>query len=153
MAAGRGAEIRPTGPARVTAAWLGGPFDSPSLKGQPGATASVPAATPPCRIGSRMSRYGVLVARRPRRVDAAPALRGFLEAGPPPVYVGFGSMSSQKPLETVPPGRRRAVVGRTAWGDPCGLGGLAATDLLLTVFPLECCAVPVVIPRMAAVVA
>ncbi len=60
-----------------------------------------------------------------------PALAAFLAAGPPPVYVGFGSMSSERPeetahavLEAVARTGRRALV-HAGWA---GLGETGAAD-------------------------
>ncbi len=81
-----------------------------------------------------------------------PDLLAFLEAGPPPVYVGFGSMSSRNPEET---GRivldalersgQRAVV-------LAGWGGLQMTNVPDTVFRLESVPFSWLFPRVSAVV-
>ena len=84
---------------------------------------------------------------------APPAdLERFLEAGDPPVYVGFGSMSSSDPAATVrmivaaaERVGRRAVIGR-------GWSGAAAPELPATAFLLDAAPHQWLFPRMAALV-
>jgi sterol 3beta-glucosyltransferase len=82
----------------------------------------------------------------------SPDLVAFLESGPPPVYVGFGSMASQHPedvarlvVEAIRRSGNRGVLA-TGWG---GVGPVEASDDLFCVD-----AVPHdwLFPRMAAVV-
>ncbi|QDV36180.1 glycosyltransferase [Tautonia plasticadhaerens] len=63
-------------------------------------------------------------------------LASFLESGPPPVYVGFGSMASQCPeevtrlvVEALGRSGQRGILA-TGWG---GLGGVEASDDILVV--------------------
>lgn len=76
----------------------------------------------------------------------------FLAAGPPPVYIGFGSMSSSDPgatarlvLEAVTASGRRAVI-HTGWG------GLAPADLPETVMAVGSVPHSWLFTRMAVVV-
>jgi len=84
---------------------------------------------------------------------AAPqSLVEFLQAGPPPVYVGFGSMSNKKPQEVA-----RLVLDALAKTHQRGIilsgwGGMHADDLPGTVFRLESAPFSWLFPRMAAVV-
>lgn len=91
-------------------------------------------------------------------LDAAPdwrppqALTDFLEAGPPPVCIGFGSMAHRDPqataelvLQALRPTRQRAVM-QSGWG------GLKKADLPEHVFVLESAPHTWLFPRMAAVV-
>ncbi|WP_431856187.1 glycosyltransferase [Azospirillum sp.] len=78
------------------------------------------------------------------------SLRRFLDDGPPPVYVGFGSMGGYDPAATTALvlealGDRRAVLS-------AGWGGLDATALPPTVYGLEAAPHDWLFPRMAAVV-
>jgi UDP:flavonoid glycosyltransferase YjiC (YdhE family) len=81
-----------------------------------------------------------------------PALLRFLQDGPPPVYIGFGSMSDESP-------ERLAQVAVQAL-DRCdqrgvllsGWGGLDTTNLPGTVFALRSIPHAWLFPRMAAVV-
>jgi UDP:flavonoid glycosyltransferase YjiC (YdhE family) len=87
-------------------------------------------------------------------VDWAPpsALVDFLNAGAPPVYVGFGSMSSRDPRATADlvlqalqrTGQRALLLN--------GWGGLRPADLPPTVFPLDALPHAWLFPRVAAVV-
>jgi UDP:flavonoid glycosyltransferase YjiC (YdhE family) len=81
-----------------------------------------------------------------------PALASFLEAGPPPVYVGFGSMSSRRPDETADlvlqalarAGKRGVLLS--------GWGGLQTSGVPDTVHVLDSAPFSWLFPRMAAVV-
>lgn len=86
------------------------------------------------------------------RADWQPpvSLRRFLDAGPPPAYVGFGSMGGYDPAATTALvlealGGRRAVVS-------AGWGGLNASALPPSVYGLESAPHDWLFPRMAAVV-
>jgi UDP:flavonoid glycosyltransferase YjiC (YdhE family) len=80
------------------------------------------------------------------------ALIEFLEAGPPPVFIGFGSMSSRKPEETtdliveaVGRARQRAII-------LSGWGGLQRSSVPDTVFMVDSVPYPWLFPRVSAVV-
>lgn len=90
--------------------------------------------------------------RRPSDWTPPPALEAFLEAGPPPVYVGFGSMAGREPgrkarlvVEVL---RRVGLRGVLA----TGWGGLAPSDLPETVHALDQAPHDWLFPRVAAVV-
>jgi len=79
-------------------------------------------------------------------------LMAFLEAGPPPVYVGFGSMASTDPermteivLSAIKRSGQRAIF-LTGWG------GLSQSDLPDDVFKIESAPHDWLFPRMAAIV-
>ena len=81
-----------------------------------------------------------------------PALVEFLQAGSPPVYVGFGSMSSREPERTaglvlgaLAQTQQRAVI-------LSGWGGLHVSDLPASVFMLDSVPFSWLFPRVAAVV-
>lgn len=80
-----------------------------------------------------------------------PKLTAFLEAGPPPVYVGFGSMSSQDPKQTaqtvMEAFRRAGVRGVIA----SGWAGMTIDDLPDNVLLIEKAPHDWLFPRMAAV--
>ena len=76
----------------------------------------------------------------------------FLQAGPPPVYVGFGSMSNRKPEETtdlivkaLDRTKQRAIT-QSGWS------GLHTTDLPDSIFMLDAIPFAWLFPRVAAVV-
>ncbi|MFP5504085.1 MAG: glycosyltransferase, partial [Candidatus Sericytochromatia bacterium] len=88
----------------------------------------------------------------PAGYEPPPALLDFLEAGPKPIYVGFGSMIPQRPkavtaavLEAIARAGCRAVLA-TGWG------GLAPEDVPAHVHVLEGAPHDWLFPRMAAVV-
>jgi sterol 3beta-glucosyltransferase len=81
-----------------------------------------------------------------------PDLEAFLDAGPPPVYVGFGSMAGGNPeatarivVEALDRAGCRGILAR-------GWGGLAASDLPETVHLLDQAPHDGLFPRVAAVV-
>jgi sterol 3beta-glucosyltransferase len=89
---------------------------------------------------------------RDEQWQPAPALQAFLQAGPPPVYVGFGSMPSQDAaakmqviLAALAQSGARGIVA-TGWG------GLAAAETPDTVYLLESAPHDWLFPQMAAVV-
>jgi UDP:flavonoid glycosyltransferase YjiC (YdhE family) len=76
----------------------------------------------------------------------------FLESGPPPVYIGFGSMSNRKPEETadlvlqaIAQTRQRAIL-------MAGWGGLRREDLPENVFMVDSVPHQWLFPRVVAVV-
>lgn len=80
------------------------------------------------------------------------ALRHFLENGPPPVYVGFGSIGGTNPEKTT-----QIVLDALAQSGQRGIlasgwGGLTASDLPDSVFKLEAAPHDWLFPRVAAVV-
>jgi UDP:flavonoid glycosyltransferase YjiC (YdhE family) len=84
--------------------------------------------------------------------EPAPELEAFLAAGEPPVYIGFGSMSTRDPeklaglmLDAIAGSGQRAVL-LTGWG------GLQAKDLGEDVYVLDRAPHSWLFPRMAAVV-
>jgi sterol 3beta-glucosyltransferase len=79
-------------------------------------------------------------------------LQAFLDAGSPPVYIGFGSMSDRNPermteivLKALAMSKQRGIL-MTGWG------GLSQADLPDHVFKLEAAPHDWLFPRMAAVV-
>jgi sterol 3beta-glucosyltransferase len=81
-----------------------------------------------------------------------PALEAFMQAGPAPVYIGFGSMSSRNPEETaalvlqaLARTEQRAIM-------LSGWGGLRAENLPDTVFMVDSVPFSWLFPRVAAVV-
>ncbi len=84
--------------------------------------------------------------------QAPAALQAFLEAGPAPVYVGFGSMAGQNPRHlariVVAALQQAGVRGFLA----SGWGGLQADDLPASLFALDQAPHDWLFPRMAAVV-
>ncbi len=102
--------------------------------------------------GDRIHVTGYWVLDPPADWAPPPALTTFLEAGPPPVYVGFGSMSSRDPertadliLQALARTQQRAII-------LAGWGGLRATDLPESVFMLDSAPFSWLFPRTAAVV-
>ncbi len=80
------------------------------------------------------------------------ALQEFLKAGPPPVYVGFGSMPSEDPVAT-----RKLVVEALQKAGQRGIvmqgwGGMDAADLPESIFVVDSIPHDWLFPQMAAVV-
>ena len=80
------------------------------------------------------------------------ALADFLAAGPAPVYVGFGSMSTRKQEETTDLVLRALVRTRQRGLLVTGWGGLGQTDLPDNIFSVESAPHDWLFPQMAAVV-
>jgi sterol 3beta-glucosyltransferase len=81
-----------------------------------------------------------------------PELEAFLDAGPPPVYVGFGSMAGRNPerlanivIEALQKAAVRGIIA-TGWG------GLKARDLPETILQIEQVPHEWLFPRVAAVI-
>jgi UDP:flavonoid glycosyltransferase YjiC (YdhE family) len=81
-----------------------------------------------------------------------PELQAFLEAGPPPVYIGFGSMSSRDPQATA----RLALDALARTGQRgiilSGWGGMHQPDLPPAVLAIDGAPFSWLFPRVAAVV-
>lgn len=130
-----------------------GPFNRadgsgvPVLHGFSPLLCPVPADWPPQAVA-----FGDWPLEAPQDFQPEPALAEFLAAGPPPVYIGFGSMSGRRPakkaaivVEAVQRAGVRALIGR-------GWGGLDPGDLPPTVFAIGHVPHDWLFPRTAAVV-
>ncbi len=89
-----------------------------------------------------------------RREDwqPSPELEAFIESGPPPVYIGFGSMAGKNPerlarivIEALQQTGQRGIIA-------AGWGGLTTGQLPDTIFPIDSAPHDWLFPRMAAVV-
>ena len=105
--------------------------DRPVLYGVPDAL--VPR---PVDWDDRVVNTGFWYADDPPGFAPSPELAAFLAAGPPPIYVGFGSMSSEAPAETtrivldaIARSGQRAVL-HAGWAD---LGDLSLPDSVMRV--------------------
>jgi sterol 3beta-glucosyltransferase len=89
---------------------------------------------------------------QPKDWQPPATLAAFLESGPPPTYVGFGSMPSPDPermtamvLDAIRQTGQQAIVGT-------GGGGMTAPSPSNTIFPIEAVPHDWLFPRVAAVV-
>ena len=132
---------------------LFGPFNSPCVLKDPILYAYSPAVIPPppdWPPSIHVTGYWFLDSEEgwtPPR-----ALADFIQAGPPPVFIGFGSMSSRNPektaaliLDALQRINRRAIL-------LSGWGGLHKADVPGSVFMLDSAPFAWLFPRMAAVV-
>ena len=130
-----------------------GPYGSKQTRGLPilyGFSPSVIASPADWPCEAQVTGYWFLEAESDW--TPPPALVDFLAAGPPPVYVGFGSMTNRKPEETAAlvitalqkTGQRAVLMS--------GWGGLQATDLPDTFFIVDAAPHAWLFPRTAAVV-
>lgn len=114
---------------------------------------SAAVAPPPPDWGPWIDVTGYWFLDRPTEWAPPPALLDFLEAGPPPVYIGgFGSMTNREPAElarTVV--RALALTGQRAIVLK-GWGGLPPGELPREIFPVEWVPFDWLFPRVAAVV-
>jgi sterol 3beta-glucosyltransferase len=107
---------------------------------------------PPPDWGSEIHVTGYWFLDPPDDWTPPPGLEEFLQAGPPPVYIGFGSMSSRNPgeaarqvLEALARTRQRAVIFS-------GWGGLQPADLPSSAIAIDPVPFSWLFPRCAAVV-
>jgi sterol 3beta-glucosyltransferase len=78
-----------------------GPYNAAAIRGMPVLYGYSPSVLPPPEDwGDSIHVTGYWFLDPERDWTPPPALVAFLEAGPPPVYVGFGSMSQRKPQES-----------------------------------------------------
>lgn len=119
-------------------AGLGGPYQSPSLNHTPILYGFSPSVIPkPVDWGENIHVTGYWFLDSAADWSPPADLTTFLEAGSPPIYIGFGSMVSRKPEETatlvlqaVAKSGQRAIL-------LSGWGGLSKTDLPDTVFMVD----------------
>ncbi len=130
-----------------------GPFDGRCTQGLPTLYGYSPAVIPPPSDWPASAHVtGYWFPEPPADWTPPEALEDFLAAGPPPVFVGFGSMSSQNPGATA-----RLVLDALGQAGQRGLmlagwGGMQQSDLPPTVFALQGAPFSWLFPRVAAVV-
>ena len=130
-----------------------GPFNSECVQGQPILYGYSPAVIPPpADWGADVHVTGYWFLDPAEDWTPAPALADFLAAGPPPVYVGFGSMSSRNPeatanliLDALARTGQRGII-------HAGWGGLQRTDMPDSVLMVDGVPFSWLFPRVAAVV-
>lgn len=130
-----------------------GPFHSDCVRNIPTLNGYSPAVIPPpSDWGDNVHVTGYWFLDPTDDWTPPPALMEFLQAGSPPVYVGFGSMSNRKPEETtdlilqaLAQTQQRAII-------VSGWGGLHKADLPDSVFMLDSIPFSWLFPRVAAVV-
>ncbi len=130
-----------------------GPFHAAHLQHAPILYAYSPAVIPrPADWGEEIHVTGYWFLEPADDWSPPAALSEFLQAGPPPVYIGFGSMSSRNPeqtaalvLEALEQAGQRAVI-------LAGWGSLQATDLPDSVFVVDAVPFSWLLARVAAVV-
>lgn len=133
------------------------PFGGPRLDGRTPAAPVLygysPAVIPPSADWDADTHVtGYWFTDPPTDWTPPPALEEFLAAGPPPVYIGFGSMSSRRPGETATlVTRALAQAGQRAI-ILSGWGGLYGTNLPDSIFALDAAPFSWLFPRVAAVV-
>jgi len=78
-----------------------GPYKSAKLDKAPILYGFSPSVIPkPKDWGSNINVTGFWFLDSPEDLEPSDELQSFIEEGPPPIYVGFGSMSNRKPEET-----------------------------------------------------
>lgn len=107
---------------------------------------------PPADWGKHIQVTGYWFLDAPADWQPSPALQTFLDAGAPPVYIGFGSMSNRDPqgttqimIEALQRTGQRGII-HTGWA------GLHAEDLPPDIFLLDYAPHDWLFPRMAAIV-
>jgi sterol 3beta-glucosyltransferase len=140
-------------PSALTPASFWGPFSSLRRQKQPvlyGYSSYVLPHPSDWNASQHVTGYWFL--EPPQGWEAPADLQHFLQSGPPPVYIGFGSMSNSKPEETadlVLQSLARAGLRGVLYA---GWGGLKKEQLPSTVFMTDSVPHTWLFPRMAAVV-
>ncbi|MFZ1757455.1 MAG: glycosyltransferase, partial [Caldilineaceae bacterium] len=130
-----------------------GPYRSPSLVGQPVLCGVSPSVIPqPADWGENVHMTGYWFLDAEDDWTPPPALADFLAAGPPPVAIGFGSMSNRNPAEMT----RLLVAALAQAGQRAvllsGWQGMATTDLPDSILMIESAPHAWLFPRTAATV-
>lgn len=130
-----------------------GPFAALNKQGQTILNGYSPQVIPPAQDWADYIHVtGYWFLEPPQGWEPPTDLVDFLQAGPPPVYIGFGSMPNSKPAETVrmvlqalDRGGQRGIIS-------AGWGGLRGDDLPKTVHMVGSLPHSWLLPQMAAVV-
>jgi sterol 3beta-glucosyltransferase len=130
-----------------------GPFKSLCLRDMPVLYGFSPSVIPPPQDwGADIRVNGYWFLDPPDTWTPPPGVEEFLAAGPPPVYIGFGSMSSRNPaeaarqvLDALARSGQRAVI-------LSGWGGLQPADLPPSAIAIDPIPFSWLFPRCAAVV-
>jgi sterol 3beta-glucosyltransferase len=129
------------------------PFQNGTRRATPLLYGFSPQVIPiPCEWGDDVHVTGYWFLDSPPGWQPEPGLVKFLDAGPPPVYIGFGSVISGETrqltriaLEALKRTGQRGILS-TGWG------GLALDNLSANVYPIESAPFDWLFPRMAATV-
>jgi sterol 3beta-glucosyltransferase len=115
---------------------------------------SAAVAPPPADWGPWIDVTGYWFLDRSSDYTPPQALSAFLEAGPPPIYIGgFGSMTNRDPAEFARAiTRALALTGQRAIVLTSGWGGLRASELPPEIFAADWVPFDWLFPRVAAVV-
>ncbi len=106
----------------------------------------------PADWGAEVHETGYWSLDPPAQWQPSPALTTFLEAGPPPVYVGFGSMSGRNASEVTNIVVQALTLTKQRGIILTGWGGLSSSDLPDSIIKLEDAPHNWLFPRMAALV-
>lgn len=137
----------------LPAASFWGPFQAELLRGTPVLYGYSPAVIPkPPDWAANVHVTGYWFLDPADDWTPPPELATFLTDGPPPVYVGFGSMSSRNPEETAEMILRALAQSGQRAVMLAGWGGLRAQTVPDTVFTVDSVPFSWLFPRMAAVV-
>jgi sterol 3beta-glucosyltransferase len=130
-----------------------GPYDSACTRGFPILYGYSPAVIPPpADWGPDIHVTGYWFLDTAAEWTPPPTLDAFLRAGPPPVYVGFGSMSSRDPQQTAEMVLSAARLAGQRAVIHAGWGGMQATNLPDSVMLIESVPFSWLFPRVTAVV-
>jgi UDP:flavonoid glycosyltransferase YjiC (YdhE family) len=137
----------------LPAAPFWGPYHSAPLDHMPILYGFSPSVIPPAPDWSADTHVtGYWFLDPPAEWTPPPALVAFLQAGPPPVYVGFGSMSNRRPEETAALVLQALARTQQRGIILSGWGGMRTAALPDSVFMLDSCPFSWLFPRVAAVV-
>jgi sterol 3beta-glucosyltransferase len=137
----------------LPAAPFWGPFDFARAQHYPVLYGYSPSVIPrPPDWGNHIHVTGYWFLDAEEDWSPPPALVDFLQAGPPPVYVGFGSMSSKKPEETAELILKALARTKQRGILLSGWGGLKVAESSDSVFMVDSVPFSWLFPRVTAVV-
>jgi UDP:flavonoid glycosyltransferase YjiC (YdhE family) len=132
---------------------LSGPFNSHCLRGQPILYGYSQRVIPrPADWDAQTHVTGYWFVDGNDAWQPPQAVLDFLAAGPPPVYVGFGSMSSRNPEETTALVVQALAQARQRGLVLAGWGGMGSGDLPETILAVDSVPFAWLFPRVTAVV-
>jgi UDP:flavonoid glycosyltransferase YjiC (YdhE family) len=137
----------------LPAASFWGPYNSDCTRHYPILYGFSPSVIPPAPDwGDETHVTGYWFLDPPADWTPPPALVEFLQAGPPPVYIGFGSMSNRNPEETTDLVLRALSRAKQRGILLSGWSGLHKANLPDTVYMLDAAPFSWLFPRVSAVV-
>jgi UDP:flavonoid glycosyltransferase YjiC (YdhE family) len=137
----------------IPAAPLLGPYDSKSTQNMPILYGFSPSVIPvPSDWNGNIHITGYWFVDESDNWQPPVSLLDFLQAGPPPIYIGFGSMSNRNPEQTADLVIRALQLTNQRAVLLSGWGGLQKTDIPDSIFMIDAIPHSWLFPRVSAVI-